>query len=185
MKSTEIKFTRNIKLKSISIEDIDFILNLRTNPKLNRFISSTTNDYLEQLKWIKEYEKRYIKDEEFYFKIVNYTKNFDQNIGLIRIYNIDKTNKEFTWGSWIIIPNDNVSSALESALTIYHFAFDVLRLKISKFDVRKQNLNVINIHKKLGSKELYNDNDNIYFSFDKLNFKKIIRKYKKFLINEK
>jgi len=43
----------NCKIKLIEEEDADFIVKLRNNPKLNRYLNPTSSNVVDQIKWIK------------------------------------------------------------------------------------------------------------------------------------
>ena len=44
-----------------------------------------------------------------------------------------------------------IKTALESMLNIYYIAFDVLKFKVAKIEVRNKNNKVLSIHKKIGA----------------------------------
>ena len=171
------KYTKNIFFKSVSLNDSEIILTLRNNPQLNQFISPTLICRKTQDEWLENYLKRYKDKKEFYFKILDYKKNI---LGVVRIYNINYILKNFTWGSWIMITKKVNSAAIETILTLYEFAFVKLKLKKSFFDVKNENIKVINIHKKTGAYLLEQDSKNHYFSYDLdsyINLKKKFIKY--------
>lgn len=169
-------FTKNIFFKLVSIEDAKFVADIRSNKDLSKFLNPTKHSLNDQKKWIEDYKKREDEKKEFYF-IIKIKPNV--SLGTIRIYNI--FNNIFTWGSWILIKDSPKYAALESALTLYSFAFDKMRFAKSIFDVKKENLKVIGIHKKLGAKITSEDNENVYFEFTLENFKHIKNKFIKFI----
>jgi len=176
-----INFTKNITLSIVNVLDAKFILGLRQEPSLSKHISFTKPDLEEQLNWINLYKEREKKNIEYYF-IINENRHPSLiKIGTVRIYNIN--NGIFTWGSWIIKKNAFYSAAIESALAIYSFCFVNLKLKKSIFDVKKDNVIVINIHKKFGSKIIKEDETNLYFEYYYEDFINIKKKYKRF-VNE-
>ena len=46
--------TKNIKLELITEDDAEMILKLRTDPKLNKFLSKTDSSIEKQKEWIRE-----------------------------------------------------------------------------------------------------------------------------------
>ena len=47
--------------------DAEFILSLRTNPMLSRFLHSTDNDVEKQKIWIRNYKERERNGTDYYF----------------------------------------------------------------------------------------------------------------------
>lgn len=178
-----LKITNNIFFRIVETYDAEFILSLRNDQNLNKFLNNTKQNVSNQINWIENYKKREKKKEEFYFIICDDTTGQNLKIGTIRIYNIKNHFKEFTWGSWILKKNSIKSAAIESMLTLYSFAFEKMQLSLSKFDVRKNNLNVIKIHNKSGAKKISSDEENFYFEFNQYDFIKLKKKYTKFLNN--
>jgi len=169
-------FTKNISFKLVSIDDAKFIIDIRSDKNLSKYLSPTTQSLYDQKKWIEEYKKREHNKKEFYF-IIKIKNNI--SLGTIRIYNI--FDDIFTWGSWILIKDSPNYAALESALTLYSFAFDKMKFIKSTFDVKKENIKVIKIHKKLGAKITNEDNENVYFEFNLQDFEYIKKKFIKFI----
>ena len=169
-------FTKNISLKLVSIDDAKFIIDIRSDKNLSKYLSPTTQNLYDQKKWIEEYKKREHNKKEFYF-IIKIKNNI--SLGTIRIYNI--FDDIFTWGSWILIKDSPNYAALESALTLYSFAFDKMKFIKSTFDVKKENIKVIKIHEKLGAKITNEDNENVYFEFNLQDFEYIKKKFIKFI----
>ena len=56
-----------IKMRLINEADAEFVVKLRTDKKLGKYISWTSNNIEDQIGWIKEYKKREAKQKEFYF----------------------------------------------------------------------------------------------------------------------
>lgn len=162
-------------------EDAYFILQLRNNESLNKFLSKSVVTEEDQKKWIREYKKRELEKEEFYFRI---DKKDGEQLGFVRIYNIDYEANTFTWGSWIIKEERPLYSAIESALIVYEYAFYDLEMSKAIFDVRKENVGVLKFHKKFGAVKLYEDELNEYFELSKENYEEQKEKrYKKYLLD--
>lgn len=69
----------------------------------------------------------------------------------------------FTWGSWILDENKPSKAALESAVLIYRYGFEVLGLDKSIFDVRRDNERTLAFHYRFGAVETGEDKANLYF----------------------
>jgi Acetyltransferase (GNAT) domain len=172
----ESQCCKNIKLRLVSTDDASFILQLRLDKKLNKYISHVYNDIEAQIEWIVNYKKRESQNNEFYFAITSYD---DEAFGTVRLY--DFIDDSFCWGSWVIGINAPISAGIESALSIYDLAFYRLGFKQSHFDVRKENISVVKFHLNFGAKVISEDNINYYFNFKKEDYEKIKIKYIKFL----
>ena len=154
-----------IILRLVEEEDSYFILKLRQNKELNKYISSTDITVEQQKEWIKKYKIREENKEEYYFIILN--KEMNQPCGTVRIYNIDKINKVATWGSFIldfIRPDGASKEVIDISL---NFAFKELKLKKIELDVRKANKKAIHIYEKNGFIKEKEDDINYYYRKEK------------------
>lgn len=175
--------SKTIYLRLVKEDDAQFICEIRNNELLNSFISSSTNDETLQKKWIRTYKTRENYGSEYYFIICR--NSDDLPIGTVRLYDFKETPNSFCWGSWILNENKTNTAALESALLVYQFGFDILGFKQSHYDVRKDNKKVHTFHTKMGAMKINEDKDNIYYIFTKQAHKKNQAKYVKFLEVEK
>jgi RimJ/RimL family protein N-acetyltransferase len=167
--------TKNLHLKLIDIDDAAFIIELRTNPALNQFLSRIEPDLLEQKKWIEDYKKRSAKGFEYYFVIKD---TDDGKVGLVRVYDIE--DKVFSWGSWILKAGYLKSYPIESALLVYEFGFNYLKLQKSTFEVLNNNEKVLSFHLKTKAQIVHSDTSKVQFEFGKEDFLNLKSKYKKF-----
>lgn len=104
-------------------KDAEFILKLRTDPILSRYLHATENDVEKQILWIKDYKIREKRGEEYYF--IFYLDNCP--IGLNRIYNIhDKT---FTTGSWLFSSDAPFECSIAASIIVREVAFEMLGLE--------------------------------------------------------
>lgn len=191
----------NIIMRLAEVSDAEFILEMRLDSKKNRYISKVENDLEKQILWLKEYKKREDKCKEFYFIIESKNANLTQKgeifntntdskkvmnfetrekLGLVRIY--DFKLDSFCWGSWIIKDSAPKLAAIESAMQVYIFAFEILGFKNSHFDVRNDNISVINFHKRLFNATItHTDSLNTYFTYSYADFLESKKKYARFL----
>ena len=73
---SDFKFSRyGIDARLVQVDDAEFILGLRTNEKLSRYIHATSNDIEQQKSWMRSYKERESKGEDYYF-IYNIIYNF-------------------------------------------------------------------------------------------------------------
>lgn len=169
--------SKTIFLRLVELSDAKFIHTLRIDKRYNQHLSFVDDDVLKQEKWIFEYKKREELEQEFYYII---HRNSDSlPIGTVRIYDFLGDRDSFSWGSWILNENKTRYAALECALLIYDFAFLELGFKRCHMDIRKQNIKVIEFHKRFGVKiicETEEDYLGHYFPEDYLLIKDAIKK---------
>lgn len=137
------------RFRFVEPKDAEFICKLRADPNLNKHINPSSDDVDKQREWIKSYKKREINGEEYYFVICH--KKIDY--GVVRMYDFHENSSSFSWGSWIIKPTRPAGLVTYSALMIYELGFETLGFEQAHFDVRNENINVINFHVRSGAVE--------------------------------
>lgn len=168
--------SKTIKMRFVEESDAEFILKLRLDRKYNQFLSQVNADLKSQKNWIKKYKEDEKNKKQFYFII----ERLDGTpCGTVRVYDLKE--KSFCWGSWILNEDKTRYSAIESALMVYDFGFNTLNYDASHFDVMKENIKVINFHKKFGAKEVGDDDSNYYFHISKDSVNKSKNKFKAIL----
>ena len=175
----EVSVCKHTKLRLASIQDAEFILSLRLDSNLNKYVNPTDNDISKQKHWQRKYEEREKSRTEFYFIITSLSNSA---LGTVRVYDIK--GDSFCWGSWIIKPNAPAYTSIESALSIYEFAFYQLGFQRSHFDIRKENVRVIKFHEGFGARQTSSDADNYYYNFEKSDYEVTKNRYKKFFAPE-
>lgn len=171
-----LRIGKNINLRTVEIEDAEFIYEMRQDQVKTRYLSKVTGTVESQKEWIKNYKKREIEEKEFYFLIESKSK---EKLGLVRMY--DFQDNSFCWGSWLIKENAPKTTAIESALQIYEFGFYKFGFEKSHFDVRKGNDKVIAFHQRFGAKIVDEDSLDYFFNFEKSDYEIIKQKYKRYL----
>ena len=152
-------------LRRVLPDDDAYIHGLRMDPAYNRHLSAVTGTVEDQRRWIEAYKAREVAGTEVYFVI---TRKDGTRCGVVRIYGI--TGDQFTWGSWILDAHKPPKAALESAVLIYKYGFEVLALAKSVFDVRRDNERTLAFHRRFGATETGEDNLNIYFELTRASF---------------
>lgn len=132
------------RLREVNLSDARFIVNLRNNEDLNRYINTTSDSLELQQVWLKDYFKR---SNDYYFIVENI--NSLEREGLISLYDINIINNEGEWGRWIIKPGS--ISSIESAFLIYKFGFEHMKLQRIYCRTIAENSNVINFHDGYGA----------------------------------
>ncbi len=167
---------KSIDLRLVDVSDAEFIFDMRMNENKTQFLSKVTGTLSDQIQWIEEYKKRESLGIEYYFVIQGKSGT---SFGLVRVY--DFKGDSFCWGSWLIHKDAPMSTAIESALQIYEFAFFKLGFNHCHFDVRKGNTKVLNFHEHFGSVRVDENDIDIFFSFNKEAYLKVREKYKRYL----
>lgn len=157
-----------VDVRLANFDDAEFILSLRTNDRLSRFIHSTDNDVEKQINWMKEYKKRELKGEDYYFV---YSKN-GVPFGVNRIYDISLEKNLGTGGSWLCKQGTDVEDSMATLIIMRDIMFDILGLDYDMFDVRKQNKKVQKIHIMLGAKNIGETELDYLYSLSKEDYKK-------------
>lgn len=101
-------------------DDAEFILKLRTNEHLSRFIHPTENNLEMQIDYIRAYKERELQGIDYYFMFFL----DDKPVGVNRLYHI--TEKEFTFGSWVFEEGLPYWVSCAGAIIAREFGFEVL-----------------------------------------------------------
>ena len=120
---TEVVRGKYINLRIATENDAEFILDLRLNPLLNKYIGQTDPNIEKQRSWLRN---SFEKTNEFYFIIESKERN---PYGTIAIYNIDYESGVAEWGRWIIKLGSNVFFPVEAMILAFYFDFTILGLK--------------------------------------------------------
>lgn len=150
-----------LEVRLVNVQDVDYILSLRTNKFLTRFIHQTDDNRDVQIEWIKKYKGREAEGREYYF-----IYHLDgKPVGLNRIYNIFEYYG--TIGSWICNPDNETETSLKTYILMFDMMFDHIKLDITLFDVRKVNKHVWKLHKMLGAVQVGESDIDYYFILNK------------------
>lgn len=171
-----ILFGKNINIRTVDVYDAEFIFTLRQNGSKTKYLSKVTGSIETQKEWINDYKQREKEQKEFYFIIESKS---EEKLGLVRMY--DFKEDSFCWGSWLIKDDAPKTTAIESALQIYEFAFYKLNFVMSHFEVQKGNDKVIAFHQRFGAKIIDENDKEVFFNFLKEDYELIKEKYKRYL----
>ena len=160
----ELKY--GIQVRLVTEEDAEFIVKLRTDPQLNKFLNATDGSIEKQKNWIREYKKREAKAEDFYLL---YAKD-GEVFGVNRIYDI-QTDRA-TGGSWICKRGLSVDLPVISLVIMREIMFEQLQLNFDYFDVRKQNKKVVKVHLMFGAQKIDETDLDYYYVLSKEEFYK-------------
>jgi hypothetical protein len=154
-------------VRFVEENDAEFILELRTNPNLSKYIHETAPDIELQRQWIQNYKARQNKGEDFYFM---FEKPKGTRLGVCRIYDIK--DDSFTIGSWIFSRQATVGSSILADIITIEISYELYPLKKLLFDVKRGNIMVNRYHETYKSELLYQDKETNYYTCSKENFEK-------------
>lgn len=154
-----------IYLRLVEESDAEFILSLRTNPKLNAHISYTSPHISEQVKWIKEYKIKEFHGLEYYYIAHD---QYGNKYGTIRLYNFDE--RSFELGSWVFMPNSPLGIAAKTHLIGLETGFEQLNAEYCRIAVRKNNVAVVRYIMGFKAIIVHEDDIDYYFNLSKESF---------------
>ena len=160
---------KRLRLRTADPGDAEFILSLRLNPDLNKFLKPVDLSVSKQRLWIRD-KQRAANDYHMIIELRN-----GERQGVIAIYNIKE--KRFDWGRWVISPGASFYVAFESMALLYRFAFEYLELTKTCFETQKLNKRVIDFHKMYGAKIYDEDAKFIYLTYTRRQFRSNNRFY--------
>ena len=153
--------------RTVEADDAPFILHLRSNEKLSRFLSRTSPLLTDQEKWIHQYKTREHNSEEFYFVTIDAS---GKRIGLARIYNLLPERSSFEIGSWLYAPDAGMRAPILGDLAIRDHGYEVLGFRNCHFEVRRENRSVVRYHLNFSSELIGEDTLNFYFTLSYENY---------------
>jgi RimJ/RimL family protein N-acetyltransferase len=154
-----------IKLRYVNVNDAAFILILRNDPTLNVYLSKTSNNISDQVRWIENYKLREANNEEYYF----ITEDLSGiPFGTYRLYNIEQYSFEI--GSWLFSPDSPQGMAVKADIICKEFGFESLKADYCRFEVRKLNSAVVRYHQRFQPDKVREDELNFYYQLTREKF---------------
>lgn len=172
-----------VRARFVNEGDADFIISLRCDTELSKYVHDTPSDIESQQKWIRGYKEREKDGMEYYFIFSKDGKPY----GLNRIYCLDWKKRLFTTGSWFCKKDTPVADMVASSLIPRVLAFERfgLTLEYGWDGVHKDNLKVIKFDELVGMKRCgeFLDVKGTYYSYTLINadFQKAKDKLEKML----
>lgn len=145
----------------VELEDAEFILSLRNNERLSRYINETSHKLKDQINWLNEYKLREEKGTDFY--IICMSTDNKIRYGLNRIYDIELD--EFEMGSWLYAQDCPKNIAILGHLFCNSMAFENLNLKLCKTSTRKENKTVLRYVNSFYPTQVTEDDLNYHFKY--------------------
>ncbi len=155
-----------LDVRLVDESDAEFIVGLRTDPKLSRFINPTEGGVAAQREWIRGYKKREAEGTDYYFMF----EKEGHRLGVCRIYDIESDT--FAIGSWIFSPDAPMGASILADIITREIAFGLFPDKRLRFDVRQGNTNVLRYQHTYKPTLLQEDAQDCYFELSAENFEK-------------
>jgi RimJ/RimL family protein N-acetyltransferase len=165
---------KTLILRDATLNDAQFIVSLRTDPKKSRHLSPTSPDIDAQRTWLERYSN---DSSQAYFII----EQDDQALGTMRCY--DQREDSVGIGSWILKDENPVQVGMESALMIYTYAFDHLGFAAAHYNARKDNRRVWRFHERFGARRVSETAMDFVYTISHETFEGSWRRYRRFLPN--
>lgn len=131
------------RIRPVRDEDAPFIVELRNDPALGRYLHGGAANTSQQLDWLARY---YERAGDYYFVVER--RDTQSPEGLIALYDLDTQTQRAEWGRWILKPQS--LAAVESAWLIYRAAFEVLGLQGVYCRTVADNQAVVSFHDSCG-----------------------------------
>lgn len=156
-----------LHVRLVQEHDAEFILSLRTNEKLARFINTTSAEVTQQVAWTRNYKEREKAGTDYYFI---FEKPQGNPIGVCRIYDVEPG--KFTTGSWLFAPTAPVGASILADIITREIAWELWPDALQLFDVRKDNITVNKYHTTFCSEIVREDEENFFYTCTRENFEK-------------
>ena len=127
------------RLRPARDDDAEFIVELRNDPLLRRYLHAGATSVPQQLEWFANYHAR---PGDYYFVIERIASGRAE--GTVAIYDIDGRVQSGEWGRWIVRPGS--LAAVESAWLVYKAAFEHIGLGSVYCRTVARNVQVVAFH---------------------------------------
>ena len=138
----------NVAMTRLRESDLEMVMDWRMRPYVTEFMNTDPVLTIEgQKKWFERINHR---DDQINW-IIRYD---DRPIGLINVFDIDRTNSRCSWGYYIAEKDvRSLQLALYLEWSLYDYVFDVLGLHKLCNETFVENKQVIRLHIMCGGKE--------------------------------
>ena len=131
------------RLRPITSDDAAFIVALRNDARLSRFLHRGAPDVAAQQRWLQAYFER---PGDYYFIVERRADGSPE--GALGIYDLEAATRRAEWGRWVLRAGS--LAAAESAWLVYRAAFDVLGLELVYCRTVAANQRVVSFHTACG-----------------------------------
>jgi RimJ/RimL family protein N-acetyltransferase len=131
-------------LRPVTLDDAPFIVALRMDPLLNRYLHEISPRVEDQISWLERY---FLCPGDYYFIVEDAVSGEPQ--GAIGIYKEAKDASGAEWGRWIL--KRGSMAAVESAWLIYEVGFSMLQLTSLSCRTLADNTGIVSFHDSFGA----------------------------------
>lgn len=131
-------------LRPVHYEDAEFIVSLRNDSRLNKYLHSGASAQAAQTQWLESY---FTRSGDYYFVVEQLVGGARE--GLVAIYNKDDDANTAEWGRWVLRPGS--FAAIESAWLSYRVGFEILNLESLYCRTVVENRSVVSFHDSCGA----------------------------------
>ena len=135
------------RLRPVTLEDAAFIVELRSDPLLNRYLHEISPRVDDQVVWLERY---FARPDDYYFIVED--ADSGERHGTIGIYDVETELASAEWGRWIL--KRGSMAALESAWLVYEAGFAKLGLAILSSRTLVENPRVASFHDGFGASRI-------------------------------
>jgi RimJ/RimL family protein N-acetyltransferase len=132
------------RLRPVALDDAHFIVALRMDPLLNRYLHEISPRVEDQISWLERY---FLRPGDYYFIVEDADSGEPQ--GAIGIYEVANDASGAEWGRWIL--KRGSMAALESAWLIYEVGFSTLLLTSLSCRTLLDNSGIVSFHDSFGA----------------------------------
>lgn len=154
-----------LHVRLVNEDDAEFIVKLRTDERVGKFIHATSPDVEKQKEWIRAYKKREAEGLEYYFVFLK----DNMPIAVNRLYHME-TPKRFTSGSWIVVPGCSTEDVVATSLIPRIIAFEQLgrEMEFGVEGCHEDNKKVIKFNLMVGMhiKGTRQEDSGLFYTFD-------------------
>ena len=136
-------------LRPVTLDDSEFIVNLRNQDFAQGMIHATSCDIVLQDNWTRQYFER----EDDYYWIICADDERLTKLGTIGLYDFSENKGEAMPGRWVVLPQAKFN-ILTPIYLIYQFAFESLGVKKMVMDVVAANKKVRRFHELYGAVQI-------------------------------
>jgi len=159
----------NVDLRKIQPSDAQFVVTLRTDPMLSKYLNPIDSRVEKQKEWIQES----LLKNEWYYVVQN---KIGERVGLIRGYEWNENS--FSFGSFIILPKARLYATFESAILFFETVFNETPVTFCNIFAKKNNFASINLSSRMGAEIVQVDSEYVYSQLTKKRFLEKLSKNK-------
>jgi RimJ/RimL family protein N-acetyltransferase len=136
-------------LRAVQQEDAVFLLRLRLDPSLGKYLNATDPSLERQQQWIANQQAA---EGDYYFII---TDHDGEPVGCVALYRIDDHERDAELGRWICVGSP--LNVVESIVLTHDVGFGPLGLRRIYTRTASENVSVVNFHKRFGARLVRDD----------------------------